>query len=113
MEYLREAEALAKELGDQRRLGQILTSMTHSFWAVGDYEDAIACGQRALALTAASGDIVHEAMVQGYLGTVYFYLGDYRRAIDVLRRALTAFEGEWRQERFGMSMLHSVRSIRG
>ena len=40
-------------------------------------------------------------MVHGYLGTVYFYLGDYRRAIDVLRQALTAFEGEWRHERFG------------
>ena len=113
LEYLREAETLAKELGDQRRLGQILTSMTHSFWSLGDYEDAIACGQRALALTAASGDPVHESMVQGILGTVYFYLGDYRRAIDVLKRALTAFEGQWRQERFGTSMLHSVRVRRG
>jgi class 3 adenylate cyclase/tetratricopeptide (TPR) repeat protein len=109
LEYLREAETLANALGDHRRLGQILTSMTHSFCTVGDYEDAITCGQRALALTATSGDLVHQAMVQGYLGTVYFYLGGYRRAIDVLRQALTAFEDEWRHERFGMSMLHSVR----
>jgi tetratricopeptide (TPR) repeat protein len=27
----------------------------------------------------------------------------------MLRQALTTFEGEWRYERFGMSMLHSVR----
>jgi tetratricopeptide (TPR) repeat protein len=110
LEYLREAETLAQELGDPRPLGQVLTTMTHSFWSVGNYDDAIACGQRALALTAASGDIVHQAMVQGYLGTVYFYLGDYRRAIEVLRRALIIFENEWRHERFGMSMLHSVRA---
>jgi DNA-binding NtrC family response regulator/tetratricopeptide (TPR) repeat protein len=65
LEYLREAETLAQELGDPRPLGQVLTTMTHSFWSVGNYDDAIACGQRALALTAASGDIVHQAMVQG------------------------------------------------
>jgi tetratricopeptide (TPR) repeat protein len=109
MEYLREAETLAEKLGDQRRLGQILSSMTHSFWTVGNYDDAIACGQRALALTAANGDIVNQSIALSYLGTVYFHLGDYRRAIDELRRALTTFEGEWCHERFGMSMLHSVR----
>jgi tetratricopeptide (TPR) repeat protein len=109
LEYLREAETLAEGLGDQRRLGRTLTHMTQSFGSVGDYEDAIACGQRALALTAANGDIVYQATAHGCLGTVYYYLGDYRRAIDVLRRALTSLEGEWRHERFGMSTLPSVR----
>jgi tetratricopeptide (TPR) repeat protein len=109
LEYLREAETLADQLGDQRRLGQILTTMTHSFWAIGDYDHAIACGQRALTLTAANGDTVHQSIALSYLGTVYFSLGEYRRAIDTLRQALTTFEGEWRHERFGMSMLHSVR----
>jgi tetratricopeptide (TPR) repeat protein len=109
LEHLREAETLAQELSDPQLLGRILTSMTHAFWTTGDYEHAVVCGQRALVLTAASGDIAHQAMAYGYLGTVYFYLGDYWQAIDVLRRALTAFDGEWRHERFGMSMLHSVR----
>ena len=107
--YLREAETLAKALGDQRRLGQICTDMTHSYWTMGDYDNALTYGQRALTLTTATGDAVQQARVNGYLGTVYFSLGDYRRAIDVLRQAIPSYEGESRHERFRSMMITSVR----
>jgi class 3 adenylate cyclase/tetratricopeptide (TPR) repeat protein len=107
--YLREAEALATVLDDQRRLGRVVTAMIHGFWRMGDYDHALAYGQRALALTAASGDIFEHAHVHGILGTVYFSLGDYRRAIDVLRRSIASLEGELLHQRPTM-MITSVRS---
>ena len=105
--YLREAETLAEMLGDQRRLWQICTHMTHAFWTTGDYDNALTCGQRALA--AAAEDAVQQARVNGFLGTVYFSLGDYRRAIDVFRKAILSYEGKWRHARFGGMMIASVR----
>jgi tetratricopeptide (TPR) repeat protein len=47
--------------------------------------------------------------VNGYLGTVYFSLGDYRRAIDVFRQAIQSYEGELRHERFRSMMITSAR----
>jgi DNA-binding NtrC family response regulator/tetratricopeptide (TPR) repeat protein/class 3 adenylate cyclase len=107
--YLREAETLAEMLGDQQRLWRICTHMTHAFWTTGDYDSALTCGQRALTLAAATEDAVQQARVNGFLGTVYFSLGDYRRARDVFRRAIPSYEGALRHERFGGMMIASVR----
>jgi tetratricopeptide (TPR) repeat protein len=107
--YLREAEALATILDDQRRLGRVVTAMIHGFWRTGDYDHALAYGQRALALTAAGGDILEQARALGLLGTVYYSLGDYCRAIDVLRRSIASFEGELLHT-LHIVMITSVRS---
>src|SRR2546428_683855 len=48
--YLREAEALAVALDDPRRLGQVSRFLSLHFYLMGDYDQAIAAGQRALAL---------------------------------------------------------------
>jgi tetratricopeptide (TPR) repeat protein len=64
--------------------------MIHHFWRMGGYDDALACGQRALSLIAISGDVFQEARANGLLATVYFSLGDYRRATAVLKQAIAA-----------------------
>jgi class 3 adenylate cyclase/tetratricopeptide (TPR) repeat protein len=107
---LREAAALAEELDDQRRLGPISCAIAHYVWRMGDYAAAIEYGQRALVHTTASGDIVEQARAQGLLGTVYFSLGDYRRAADVFRQSVAAVEGDLRQARSSGLLLPSVRS---
>jgi tetratricopeptide (TPR) repeat protein len=107
--HLREAEMLAEVLGDQRRLGELCTNMTHAFWTMGDYDNALTYSQRALTLAAAIGDAVQQARVNGYLGTIYFSLGDYRRAIDVFKQAIPSYEGESRHERFRSMMITSAR----
>src|SRR2546428_14091236 len=45
---LREAEALAADLDDPRRLGQVSGSLPNYFWIRGAYDEAIAAAQRAL-----------------------------------------------------------------
>ena len=46
LDYLREAEALAKALDDQPRLGRVSAYMCRYFREMGDYDGAVASGQR-------------------------------------------------------------------
>jgi tetratricopeptide (TPR) repeat protein len=105
--YLREAETLAEALGDQRRLGQICDAMSHHCYRLGDHDNAIAYAQRTL--TVASGDAFLQARAYSHLGTYYCSLGDYRRAIDVLRQSIAILEGELRYARTGTNV-PSVRT---
>jgi tetratricopeptide (TPR) repeat protein len=105
---LREAEALAEALADPRRLGQVSGFLSNYFYTMGAYDQAIAAGQRALALATASGDIALHALVNYYLGITSEVQGDYRRAIDHLRQAVAYFEGARHHERFGEFNLPTV-----
>ena len=107
--YLREAETLAEILDDNRRLGLVCQAMAHYFWLAGEYAPAREYGQRALALAVASGETAIQARAQYILGNVYFELGDYRRAIDVLRQTMIAYDGGLRYDRRG-SLLPPVRA---
>jgi class 3 adenylate cyclase/tetratricopeptide (TPR) repeat protein len=109
-DYLRDAETLAEALGDQRRLGRAATQMINYFWVRGDYDRALASGQRARAIAAALGELALQVQTHFSLGQVYHSLGDYRQAIDVLRWNVAAFTGELLQERLGLTGLASVLS---
>ena len=65
--YLREAEALAEALDDPHRLGLLSSFLSHHFRLMGAYDQAIAAGQRALALATASGDSVLHALANRFL----------------------------------------------
>jgi class 3 adenylate cyclase/tetratricopeptide (TPR) repeat protein len=107
---LREAEALAEALDDSRRLGQVSRFLTNHFRLMGAYDQAIAAGQRALALAMTGGDDVPHALANQELGYVYRTQGDYRRAIDCFGQTVAALDGAWRRERFGQLFLPAVIS---
>ena len=98
---LREAEVLAETLKDPRRLGQISVFLTNYFFIMGAPDQAIAAGQRAIALAAASGEVVIHALANFYLGNTYEAQGNYRRAIDCLRQTVASFDGTRRHDRVG------------
>ena len=77
---------------------------------MGVHDQAIAAGQRALALATASGDVVLQALANQYLGSAYHAQGDYRRAIDCLGQTVAALDGARRRERFGQIILPAVLS---
>ena len=108
--YLREAETLAEALDDPRRLAQVLPFLSEHFRFMGAYDQAIAAGQRALALATASGEVVRQAQANQRLGFAYQAQGDYRRAIDCLRQSVAGFDGAQRRERFGQVILPAVLS---
>jgi tetratricopeptide (TPR) repeat protein len=98
---LREAEALAATLDDPGRLGQVSVSLSVYCRFMGAYDQAIAAGQRALALATATGEVVLHARASLALGYVYQAQGDYRRAIECYRQTAAFFDGARRRERFG------------
>jgi tetratricopeptide (TPR) repeat protein len=107
---LHEAEALATALDDHRRLGEVLIALFVQLGNKGTYDQAIAAGERALALATASGDGVLHALVNLRLGQGYPQWGEYRRAIDCLRQAVAFFDGARRHEHFGVPNLPVVLS---
>ncbi len=74
--------------------------MVQYFINSGDHEHAVAVGQRALALAAASGDVSTRLTAHIFMSRAYYSLGDYRRAIDCLRQNVTFLSGELVRERF-------------
>ena len=91
--YLHEAEALAETLDDPRRLGRVSALSGKPFLPMGEHDQAIATAQRALALAAASGEVVLHALANHYLGRAYEAQGDYRRAIDCFGQTVASLEG--------------------
>src|SRR4029453_18495597 len=100
---LREAETLAEAIDDHRRLGQISAYMTEYFRRVGDSDRAVASGQHALALAASVKDVGTPGVANAILGNVYYACGDYRQAIEVLQKVVTALTGDLTREHFGMT----------
>ena len=73
----------AEALADQRRLARVLSFIAYCFAMTGNRERAVALGQRALDLAAAS-KISRQVRTSFYVGQAYQALGDYRRAINAL-----------------------------
>jgi tetratricopeptide (TPR) repeat protein len=109
LDHLNQARALAEALGDRRRLGWVAAYMTHYFWRMGDHARAIESGQRALAIAEELGDFALQT-ANVNVGLAYFAVGDYGRAIDCLRRTVSALEGASLGERFGWAGLPAVTS---
>src|SRR5262249_5659094 len=97
--HLREADTLATTLGDHRRLGRVSVQMSMPLLGLGDNDGALATGQRAVTLATTLGDLPINA--QMHLGHVYYILGDYARALALLRQVVEALPGELAGDRFG------------
>ena len=102
---LGEADTLATTLDDSHRLGRISASMSQYFAYAGDYEHAVAAGQRALTLATTSGDVGTRLSATLFMGGAYFSLGDHRRAIDCYRENATYLTGDLAREWFGTQSL--------
>ncbi len=102
VQYLREAEGLAKAHGDQRRLGRVFSYMTRHFLHTADYDHAIASGERALAITVALDDFGLQIATNFFLGQAYYFLGEYHQAVACLGKNVASLQGQLLGERFGL-----------
>jgi tetratricopeptide (TPR) repeat protein len=107
---LREANALAEQLGDQNQLGEIAQSMTNYLRLVGDCDEALQAGLRARAFGIALGNRGLELSSTYQIGLVYRQLGDYPGAIKELRTLVDTLVGERLHDRFGSPAVLSVHA---
>jgi transcriptional regulator with AAA-type ATPase domain/tetratricopeptide (TPR) repeat protein len=107
---LREAEALAERLGDERRLGWVASYLTEHYRMAGEPDLAAAAGRRALEIGERVDDLAMRVVTNLPLGLLYRALGDYRRAIEFLGWNTARLVGDLRYDRFGLFGLPSVFS---
>jgi tetratricopeptide (TPR) repeat protein len=91
---LGETEALARELDDRARLVQVLGAMANPLRQTGDTNGAIASGQEALELAGALDDSALQVQASLNLGRVYYVIGDFGRAAELLRQSMEAADRE-------------------
>jgi DNA-binding SARP family transcriptional activator len=91
--HLEEAERLARRLGDERRLAEVLYRISHSCWLVGDQSRALELCAQIHATATTLGDVHLRVMTDFRLGQVYNALGDYPRAVEYLERDLDVLPG--------------------
>jgi class 3 adenylate cyclase len=110
LENLREVQAIAEAQGDRRRLGLVCSHMTDYFRLTGNSEEAIAYGERALTFALELEDFSLKVLAHQRLGHACHAVGDYRRAIQLLKQNVTLLRGEMVHEHFGAGSLPSVLS---
>ena len=81
----REAERIARELGDEQRLARVYTYLVNHHYLKGETALAIEYGERCLEVGRATKDVALEALARQYLGQNYLALGDFPRAERILK----------------------------
>jgi len=110
LERLREAEALAVSLSDQRRLGQVAAYLTDYFRLTGDQDQAIEWGHRALAVAGALKDFDLQVVTSTWLGQIYLARADYGKALALFRDNVRLLVGELAWQRCGMPQPPAIHS---
>jgi class 3 adenylate cyclase/tetratricopeptide (TPR) repeat protein len=107
LEHLREAEAVAERLQDDRRRGQVCALMTTVHSALGELDEALVTGARALAIGERLGDLKIRIVATCHLKQANYHRGEYRH---VSKFSPDNFAGPHAglQEYFGMAALPSV-----
>jgi class 3 adenylate cyclase/tetratricopeptide (TPR) repeat protein len=107
-EVLSETHALAVGLGDQRRLGWVLSYQAIHYSLLGEHARAIEAGQSARAIAEAVGDLGLRVIATNYFGQALWYAGNPRRAAEPARTVIALLEGAPPGERFGLPGLPAV-----
>jgi tetratricopeptide (TPR) repeat protein len=108
LEHLREAEALAERLQDDHRLSQVCASMTTVHSTLGDLDEALATGSRAMEIARRLGDLRGAIVATLYLQQAHHYRGEYERVAASATDNLAALPADWVHEHLGMSLSASV-----
>jgi tetratricopeptide (TPR) repeat protein len=109
--YLREAEALARTLDDQRRLGWVSAYVCSYHLVTGSHATEVRTfAQRVEAIADTLGDMPLRVAAQYYLIHACYISGDYRRTEDHCRKLMQSLQGERTRERYGVAVFPAVLS---
>jgi class 3 adenylate cyclase/tetratricopeptide (TPR) repeat protein len=108
LDRLREAENLAGRLNDNRRLGQVCALVTIAHSQLGELDEALEFGTRALKIAGDLGDLKLRILATTYLELVHYYRGEYEPVIKLATGNLEALPVNWVHEFLGASAPPSV-----
>jgi class 3 adenylate cyclase/tetratricopeptide (TPR) repeat protein len=108
LERLREAEVLAERLNDGRRRGQVCAIATNTHALLGELDEALVTGTRALEIAGRLGDLRLRILTTSYLELTYYYRGEYERAVELATDNLAALPTDWVSEYLGAAAPTSV-----
>jgi tetratricopeptide (TPR) repeat protein len=109
LERLREAETLAERLNDDRRRGQVGAFLTNTHNNLGELDEALVTGTRALGVARRLGDLGLRILTTSYLEQTHYLRGEYEQAVELARDNLAALPADWVHEYFvGVSTPTSV-----
>jgi tetratricopeptide (TPR) repeat protein len=106
--YLRDAEPLARELADPRRLGRVFAYLADCYRLSGELAQALNFGQEARAVALAHDDLPLQVAANTYLGQACHNMGHHHRAIEFLRANLELLVGALSRDMLGLPFLSSV-----
>jgi class 3 adenylate cyclase/tetratricopeptide (TPR) repeat protein len=108
LERLREAENLAERLNDDPRRGRACAFMTITHSLLGELDEALVTGARALGIAGRLGDLRLRILTTSYLEMTQYYRGEYERVVELATDNLAALPADWVYESFGATQPASV-----
>ncbi len=108
LERLCEGEALAERLNDDHRRGRVCAFMTNVHSLLGELDEALVAGTRALEIAGRLGDLRLRILTTTYLELAHYYRGEYERAVELATDNLAALPADWVYEYFGSTAPASV-----
>ena len=104
LEHLREAETLAGQLSDDRRRGQVSAVLTNAHTHLGELDEAVVTGTRALQTATRLGDLNLRLLATTYLEHAHYYRGEYERAVALATDNLATLPTGSDHESFGATI---------
>jgi class 3 adenylate cyclase/tetratricopeptide (TPR) repeat protein len=101
LERLREAETIAERLNDDRRRGRVCAFMTPVHGHLGELDEALASGTRALAIARRLGDLELRILSTSLLEQAHYYRGEYERVVELATDNLAALPSDRVYDYFG------------
>jgi tetratricopeptide (TPR) repeat protein len=108
LEQLREAEALAQKLNDDRRRGRVCALMANIHSQFGELDEALASGTRAMEIAGRLGDLRLRILTTGLFESVHYLRGEYERVVELATDNLASLPADWVYEYFGLTAPPSV-----
>ena len=103
LEHAREAETLAERMNDDRRRGRAYLALCNAHALLGEPDEALVAGARALEIAGRLGDLRFRILAPTYLAQAHFCRGDFERAVELATDSLAALPAAWVHEPFGYS----------
>ena len=108
LENLREAGALAEQLNDDHRRGRVCSASIHLHTVLGELDEALRTGTRALEFTASLDDLKLHIQATSYLAQVHYERAEYPQAIELTTANLAKLPTGWAHEFFELPSPASV-----